>query len=223
MTDSTDGRSSPDGAVGGVVGGALRSQSELQREHIVSAALALARVRLGDSAVKVDVVGTGAIKALLLGINGFLTSSRAEHEQAEHFREILRQKLALVGEQKGAIGEFPAPVIEVWEGVLCIPIVGLLDSSRSERITDAILEAVSKRGARTAIIELSKIDTMDSSTVLHLREMATAVTLLGSRCVLAGLTPSVVQTVVKMGIDMSGIHVYQSLSEALKPYLAVGG
>jgi len=98
---------------------------------------------------------------------------------------------------------------------LCLPVVGVLDSSRSADMTDALLRAIVERRARCSIIDITGIEVMDTGTADHFIRMAKAVRLLGAECVLTGLNPGIAQTIVDMGVDMAGVVTHRSLRDAL--------
>ena len=105
--------------------------------------------------------------------------------------------------------------MEVWDGILCLPIVGIMDTGRSADMTDALLRAVVATRARCAIIDITGIEVMDTGTADHFIRMAKAVRLLGAECVLTGMNPQIAQTVVHMGVDMEGVTTHRSLRDAL--------
>jgi rsbT co-antagonist protein RsbR len=108
----------------------------------------------------------------------------------------------------------------VWEGILCLPIVGVMDSGRSADMTDALLRAVVATRARCTIIDITGIEVMDTGTADHFMRMARAVALLGAECTLTGINPHIAQTIVLMGVDLSGIRTHRTLRDALKSYVA---
>ena len=109
--------------------------------------------------------------------------------------------------------------MEVWEGILCLPVVGIMDSSRSADMTDALLKAVVSTRARCTIIDITGIEVMDTSTADHFIRMAKAVRLLGAECVLTGINPQIAQTIVHMGVDMEGVTTHRSLRDALTHFV----
>jgi rsbT co-antagonist protein RsbR len=98
-------------------------------------------------------------------------------------------------------------------------VVGIVDSARSSQMTDILLQAVVEKRTRCAIIDITGIEVMDTKTVDHFIRMAKAVRLLGSQCVLTGVSPNIAHTMVNMGIDLSDVTTHRSLREALKSYV----
>jgi rsbT co-antagonist protein RsbR len=190
-------------------------------EHVADALLVLANVGYGDldSQVQVDLDPDTPLGALFEGINVMIESLRAERDRSQSYRAELEEKLATIEQQRAAIRELSTPVIEVWEGVLCLPIVGIVDSARAAQMTDVLLQQIVDKRTRCAIVDITGIDAMDTRTVDHFVRMARAVRLLGAECVLTGVSQSIAHTVVHMGIDFRDVVTHRSLREALQAYV----
>jgi rsbT co-antagonist protein RsbR len=190
-------------------------------EHVADALLVLANVGYGDldSQVEVDLDPDTPLGALFEGINVMIESLRAERDRSQSYRAELEEKLATIEQQRAAIRELSTPVIEVWEGVLCLPIVGIVDSARAAQMTDVLLQQIVDKRTRCAIVDITGIDAMDTRTVDHFVRMARAVRLLGAECVLTGVSQSIAHTVVHMGIDFRDVVTHRSLREALQAYV----
>jgi rsbT co-antagonist protein RsbR len=159
------------------------------------------------------------LAALCTGINDMIASLAAEQELGKEYRRELEEKLATIDQQRAAIRELSTPVMEVWDGILCLPVIGIMDSSRSADMTDALLKAVVSTRARCAIVDITGIEVMDTRTADHFIRMAKAVRLLGADCVLTGLNPQIAQTVVHMGVELEGLVTHRSLRDALTHYI----
>jgi len=199
------------------------SEDELDevRETVVDALLILANVAQGDCStqLEVDMHGSNPLSFLLAGINDLIFTLGTEQEQSAVFRRELDDRLATIEQQRSAIRSLSTPVIEVWRGVLCLPVVGVMDTARSAEMTSALLTTIVEKGARYAIIDITGIDVMDTRTVDHFIRMAKAIRLLGAECALTGLNPHIAQTVVHMGLDLSDIVTHRSLRDALFRYV----
>ena len=158
---------------------------------------------------------TDRFNVLYQGINEMVQSLADAHARSEHYQAELAQKLATIEQQRAAIRELSTPVIEVWEGVLCLPIVGVLDTARSAEITEMLLRSVTDKRARCAIIDVTGIEVMDTATADHFLRMAKAVQLLGARCYLTGISPAIAQTMVHMGVNLLEIATHSTLRDAL--------
>ena len=188
------------------------------REHIVAGLLTLSQAqRDGYSSAPVLLLrGPTTLKVVFAWINEMLILLSAEHEQGVVFRRQLGEKLATVEQQRAAIRELSTPIIEVWNGVLCLPVVGVIDTMRSVDMTTTLLRAIVEKDARYAIVDITGIEVMDTRTADHFVQMAKAVRLIGARYALAGVSPEIAQTVVRMGVDLHELTTYRNLREALQ-------
>jgi rsbT co-antagonist protein RsbR len=184
--------------------------------------MALSDVGSGDYATRLrtDLPDKHPLTTLFVGINEMIASLEAEQQRGTAYRQELEEKLATIELQRTAIRELSTPIMEVWEGVLCLPIVGVLDSVRSAEMTETLLRAIMDKKARCAIIDITGIQVMDTATADHFIRMAKAVRLLGAECVLTGINPNIAQTIVAMGLELSGIATHRSLRSALQYYVA---
>ncbi len=108
------------------------------------------------------------------------------------------------------------PIIQVWDGVLCLPVIGTVDSDRASEIMQRLLEAIVKEQARYAIVDLTGVEVVDTSTADHLVQLFRAARVLGVDGVLCGIRPAVAQTVVGLGLDMGSVKTTRTLRDALK-------
>jgi rsbT co-antagonist protein RsbR len=200
------------------------SPSELDQqilESVADALLVLSNVGYGDYSTRLELRDgdSSPLASLYAGINDMIAALGVEQEKNRRYQEELEGKLATIERQRVAIQELSTPIMEVWDGVLCVPVVGLMDTARSSEMTSALLRAVVEKSARCAIIDITGIDVMDTRTVDHFVRMAKAVRLLGSECVLTGMNPHIAQTVVHMGLDLSNVITHRNLRDALQQYV----
>jgi rsbT co-antagonist protein RsbR len=198
------------------------SENEIEvLEKVADALLVLSNVGMGDygSRLQLKEGDTSPLASLFSGINEMIATLGAEEEKNRGYQQDLEGKLATIERQRIAIQELSTPIMEVWDGVLCVPVVGLMDTSRSSEMTGALLQAVVEKSAKCAIIDITGIDVMDTRTVDHFVRMAKAVRLLGSECVLTGMNPHIAQTVVHMGLDLSNVVTHRNLRDALQQYV----
>lgn len=139
--------------------------------------------------------------------------------RAESANRELEAKLETIEMQQAAIRELSTPIIEVWAGVLCLPVVGVVDSQRSAEMTETLLETIVSKQARTAIVDITGIDVMDTKTADHFIKMARAVRLLGAECIVSGINPGIAQTLTHIGVDLTGVRTMRSLRDALQFHL----
>ncbi len=192
-------------------------------EAVADALLVLANVGYGDLDGRISVSGEGPIAALFAGINEMIESLRHERDRNRAYARELEERVQMIDQQRAAIRELSTPVMEVWEGVLCLPVVGIVDSVRSAQMTDVLLQAIVEKRARCAIVDITGIEVMDTKTVDHFVRMAKAVRLLGAECLVTGISPNIAHTMVHMGVTLSEITTHRSLREALRGQVMNGG
>ena len=194
----------------------------LVRTKVADALVALANVGYGDyeAEIKVDLKKSHPLNAVFAAVNELIAAFGAEVEQGLAFKRELDEKLETVEKQRSAIRELSTPIIELWDGILCLPIVGIMNTARSAEMTSALLRAIVEKKTRYSIIDITGIDVMDTGTVDHFMRMARSVRLLGAECALTGISPHIAQTVVHMGIDLSGVVTHRTLRDALSYYVS---
>jgi len=129
--------------------------------------------------------------------------------------ERRRSEAALVA-QRDELLEVSTPVVRVWEGVVLVPLIGTLDGRRTERLMDRLLNAIVETRSPIAILDITGVPVVDTETARYLVETIRAVRLLGARTVLSGVRPAIAQTLVHLGIDLSGVETRASLVDALR-------
>ncbi len=134
-----------------------------------------------------------------------------------------KQSERLVARQAQELLELSTPILKVWEGILVAPLIGALDSARTERFTERLLEIIVETGAEVALVDITGVPVVDTHTAQHLLETTSAVRLLGARVVLTGIRPAIAQVLVQLGIDLSSITTRSSLMEGLRVALDLKG
>jgi rsbT co-antagonist protein RsbR len=134
----------------------------------------------------------------------------------------LRAKMELIRQKEEAIKALSTPIIEVWEGVLVLPVIGALDDDRAGGILASLLQRVAQRRARHAILDMTGVDRIDAGTADHLGMIGRAVSMLGARIILSGIQPEVVRELIELRVDLSAMATERSLKEALRR-CGVGG
>lgn len=184
----------------------------------------LTRVADGNFDQRIELVGEhDELSNLEMGINFMVLDLRAMMEANRESERKLREqageleaKLARIQEQEQAIRELSTPVIEVWDDVLVLPIIGVLDSKRSMELMDSLLETISRTQSKNVIIDLTGVEVVDTRTADHLLKVTQAAELLGARCVLTGLSPAVAQTLAEIGAELGGVATLRNLKEGLR-------
>lgn len=181
----------------------------------------LREIEAGELSARVELpyAENEPIGALAACVN-FMAQALAERrEETLAYQQELEGQIATIEKQRAAIRELSTPIIEVWSGVLCVPIVGVLDSSRAAEMTSALLNTIVEKKAKFIIIDITGIDAMDTRATDHFLRMARAVRLLGANCVLSGINPSVARTITQMGLDLQGVSSHRSLRDALQQHV----
>jgi len=192
---------------------------QVSEDRIADILIVLSEVSCSNFETRLPELEEGDVfSTLYAAINEMAATLAAAHERTERYQNELAEKIATIEEQRVAIRELSTPVIEVWDGVLCLPIVGVMDTTRGAEMTEVLLRTVTEKNAKCAIIDVTGIEVMDTGTADHFLRSARAVRLLGAECVLTGISPSIAQTIVHMGAELSGLTTYRSLRDALKEY-----
>ncbi len=167
----------------------------------------------------------GALEESLLVLLRELKQTREEHDKAmsdlEASRRDLEEQLATIERQRIAIRELSVPIIDVWDDVITLPLVGAIDSARAAEMTEKLLQRIADRGAEYVIIDLTGVDVVDTMTAAHLVRLTHAAKLLGARCVLTGLRPEVARTLVDIGVHLGGLTTLRTLRDGLRVCLAM--
>jgi rsbT co-antagonist protein RsbR len=131
------------------------------------------------------------------------------------FEVFIKGREEVILRQTDEIAEISTPVIRVWEGILALPIIGTLDSQRTQVVMENLLQEIVNTGSGIAILDISGVPAVDSLVAQHLLKTVSATRLMGAECIISGIRPEIAQTIVHLGIDLSGIVTKASLSSAL--------
>jgi rsbT co-antagonist protein RsbR len=121
----------------------------------------------------------------------------------------------LIERQRQQLLEVATPVIKLWEGTVAVPLIGTLDSARSQVVMESLLEAIVDQRARYAILDITGVPTVDSLVAQHLMKTVAAARLMGAECIVSGIRPAIAQTIVQLGIDLGSVLTRASLADAL--------
>lgn len=136
--------------------------------------------------------------------------------EAQRGERVFREKLEIIERQQQAIRALSTPVIEVWDRVLTLPLIGLVDGGRAVELMDNLLQTVVRTRARFAILDMTGVEGVDTATAGHLLGLVRAIRLLGAEGIVTGIRPGIAQTIVSLGVELSGLLVRSSLREALQ-------
>jgi rsbT co-antagonist protein RsbR len=113
-------------------------------------------------------------------------------------------------------GDIATPVLQVWDGILLVPLSGPVDSRRTKQVMEKLLITITKSQSRVALIDISSVPTLDKETAWHLVETVSDGRLLGAEVLLTGVRPAIVKTLVQLGTELSGVITRSSLASGLK-------
>jgi rsbT co-antagonist protein RsbR len=140
----------------------------------------------------------------------------AESQSFEQLESAIAQQKTLLAEQRQTIAELQTPVIQVWDGILALPIVGRLDTARAQAMNEALLEKIVATGSEVVIIDITAVPGVDTAVARHLLETVAAARLLGAEVLIVGLSAHVAMTLVQLGIDLSGVTTRTTLARGLE-------
>lgn len=123
---------------------------------------------------------------------------------------------AIISRQQEEMLELSTPVVKLWDGVLALPIIGTLDSSRTQTIMENLLEKIVETGSELAIIDITGVPTVDTLTAQHLLKTVTAARLMGAECIISGIRPQIAQTIVHLGVELGDIITKANLADAFR-------
>jgi len=173
----------------------------------------LSDVRTGDLAARVGDATLSSSDELVASIGRALNAAINEIE--ENLETIQRQQFA--------IEELSTPILQLWDDVLALPVIGTVDTRRSADIMERLLTEVTQRQSRYVILDITGVEVVDTRTADHFIKVIKAAELLGATCLLTGIRPAVAQTLVDLGVDLSSIATLRNLQEGLKHCLRLMG
>ena len=132
------------------------------------------------------------------------------------FETFIKGREEVILRQTDEITEISTPVIRVWDGILALPIIGTLDSARTQVVMENLLQEIVESGSTIAILDISGVPAVDSLVAQHLIKTVAATRLMGAECIISGIRPEIAQTIVHLGIDLSNIVTKATLASALK-------
>lgn len=120
----------------------------------------------------------------------------------------------IITRQQEDMLELSTPVVKLWEGILALPMIGTLDSSRTQVVMESLLQKIMETGSEIAIIDITGVPTVDTLVAQHLIKTVTAAKLMGAECIISGIRPQIAATIVHLGVDLGGVATKASLADA---------
>jgi rsbT co-antagonist protein RsbR len=128
--------------------------------------------------------------------------------------EFQRSREELIKRQQEELLELSTPVVKLWDGVLALPVIGTLDSARTQVVMESLLQAIVQTNSRVAIIDITGVPTVDTVVAQHLLKTVTAARLMGADCIISGVRPQIAQTIVHLGINLADVTTKATLAAA---------
>jgi len=130
-------------------------------------------------------------------------------------RSFQQGREAVILRQQEDMLELSTPVVKIWDGILALPMIGTLDSARTQVVMESLLQAIVDTSAQIAILDITGVPTVDTLVAQHLLKTVTAIRLMGAECIISGVRPQIAQTIVHLGVDLQGVTTKATLADAL--------
>jgi rsbT co-antagonist protein RsbR len=128
---------------------------------------------------------------------------------------FLRSREDVIRRQQEELIELSTPVVKLWAGVVAVPLIGTLDSARTQVVMESLLERIVETDSTIAIIDITGVPTVDTLVAQHLLKTVAAARLMGADCIVSGIRPQIAQTIVHLGLDLSEVTTKASLADAV--------
>ena len=136
---------------------------------------------------------------------------------------FILEREQIIDRQRQEMLELSTPVVELWDRVLTLPLIGTLDSARAQEVMENLLQTILERQAEVVIMDITDVGTVDTQVAQHLLRAAAAVRLMGAECIISGISPMIAQTMVQLGIDVGTVSTRSSIRTALSDALLTVG
>jgi rsbT co-antagonist protein RsbR len=132
------------------------------------------------------------------------------------FEIFQKSREEVIARQQQEMMELSTPVVELWHGLLALPLIGTLDSARTQIVMQNLLEAIVAKSADLAIIDITGVPTVDTLVAQHLLKTVAAARLMGADCIISGIRPQIAQTIIHLGVDLSSVLTKATLADAFQ-------
>jgi rsbT co-antagonist protein RsbR len=197
----------------------LITNAKARIEHIEDV---LSSVAAGDldlrieSEVEDDLTGVEqAINLLIDDLTHELKKSLQMKQEMEDKLKKIQDQQKIILQQQEDLMELSSLVSKVWENILILPVIGTLDSQRTQIMMENLLQKIVSTGCTTAILDITGVPTVDTQVANHLLKTVTAARLLGAECIVSGISPAIAQTIVHLGINLTNILTKATLQDAM--------
>jgi len=192
------------------------------KERIEQIEDVLSSVAAGDLETRLAINTEDDLTGIEEAINILIDDLTYELKQSKNMQTELQEKLNKIQEQQKTIVqqqedlmELSSPVTKVWDNILILPVIGTLDSQRTQVMMENLLQKIVDTGCTMAILDITGVPTVDTQVANHLLKTTTSARLLGADCIISGISPAIAQTIVHLGIDLSAIRTKATLQDAM--------
>jgi rsbT co-antagonist protein RsbR len=126
----------------------------------------------------------------------------------------MKSREETIARQQAEMMELSTPVVKLWDGILALPLIGTLDSERTQVVMESLLEEIVRTGAAIAIIDITGVPTVDTLVAQHLLKTVAAARLMGAECIISGIRPQIASTIVHLGVDLGDVTTKATLADA---------
>ena len=197
---------------------------DAERIQSLLAALSFASLGMFDAKeAKVEVVvedDFGYLEGAFALFIAELAAAKAAEQKAltesEAAREEVTRRLLVIEQQRHTIRALSTPIIDLWDGVLTLPLVGTVDTQRTVEMTEQLLDRIVATGAEDVILDLTGVEVVDTMTADHIGKLTRAAALLGCRCTITGIGPNIARTLVGIGVDLGEVRTLRTLKDGLR-------
>lgn len=202
----------------------MESQTNIRdaRKRIEHIEDVLSSVAAGDLDIRIESIVEDELTGVEQAINLLIDDLTHELKKSQKMKSELEEKLLKIQDQQKTILqqqedllELSSPVTKVWDNVLILPVIGTLDSQRTQVMMENLLHKIVETGCTIAILDITGVPTVDTQVANHLLKTVTAARLLGAECIISGISPAIAQTIVHLGINLSGIRTKATLQDAM--------
>ena len=194
----------------------LDQYKKFVKERLQSLLDVVQSVSSGDFSVRVEIPEEDEFTALSIELKRMIDDLTEANRLSE---ERMSKLQAVVGEKEHllkTVRELSSPVIQVWENVLVMPLVGAIDPARATRITEDLLTGITQHQAEIVIIDITGVPVVDTNVANHLLQTIKAAALLGAKCVVVGISSEVARSLINLGVDLSGVVTRSNLQAGIR-------
>ncbi len=188
--------------------------------------LSRSRAKQGFTPTETAMFVFGLKRSIMARIRKDIKSLEALAEETWNVTELLdrlglytvevfqKSREEVIMRQQQEMMELSTPVVKLWDGVLALPLIGTLDSARTQIVMESLLQRIVETGSEVAIIDITGVPTVDTLVAQHLLKTVTAARLMGADCIISGIRPQIAQTIVHLGVTLSNVSTKASLADA---------